>query len=70
MQATKKLLSNSDLKVWEIVITSDWMITRYRFFEIERVKKFMSTYALDYIEKGCSVEINETTLGELKPIDY
>lgn len=70
MKANKKLLSNSDLKVWEIVITSDWMITRYRFFEIERVKKFMSTYALDYIEKGCSVEINETTLGELKPIEY
>lgn len=70
MKANKKLLSNSDLKVWEIVITSDWMITRYRFFEIERVKKFMNTYALDYIEKGCSVEINETTLGELKPIEY
>ena len=70
MQATKKLLSNGNLKVWEITITSDWMITRYRLFEIERVKKFMTTYALDYIEKECNVEINETTLGELKPIEY
>ena len=70
MQATKKLLSNGNLKVWEVTITSDWMITRYRFFEIERVKKFMSTYALDYIDKGCTVECIETTLGELKPYTY
>ena len=70
MQVTKKLLSNGNLKVWEVIITSDWMITRYRFFEIERVKKFMTTYALDYIEKGCTVECTETTLGELKPIEY
>ena len=70
MKATKKLLSNGNLKVWEVTITSDWMITRYRFFEIERVKKFMTTYALDFIEKGCTVECTETTLGELKPIEY
>ena len=70
MKATKKLLSNSNLKVWEIVITSDRMINRYSFFEIERVKKFMTTYALDFIQQACTVECTETTLGELKPIEY
>ena len=70
MQATKKLLSNSNLKVWDVTITSDWMVTHFRFFQIERVKKFMLYYAQDYIEKGCTVECVETTLGELKPYTY